>query len=129
MDGVGMKLDERYFTGGYDPEHPTGNVQFRLEDNEDGTGTFYEFDEEGTIVFQEARTDLEISAPTHDVVELLSQLSPAEFQRVLLLGIAITHPESVWALEYAVEAEDPLAGIQVVRDAAVTALEISEAGE
>ena len=124
-----MKLDERYFTGGYDPEHPTGNVQFRLEDNEDGTGTFYEFDEEGNIVFQEDRTDLEIPAPHHNVVELLSQLSPEEFQRVLLLGVAITHPESVWALEYAVVAEDPLAGIEVVRDAALTALEISQASE
>lgn len=124
-----MKLDERYFPGGYNPEHPTGNVQFRLEDNEDGTGTLYEFDEDGELVLEEARTDLEIPAPTHNIVELLSQLSPEEFQRVLMLGVAITHPESVWALEYAVVAEDPLAGIEVVRDAAVTALEMSQAGE
>ena len=121
---------EKYFPGGYDPEHPSGNVQFRVVDNEDGTGVYYEYDTDGTILVEE---DVEIDTPEppapsgDEIVEMLSQLTPEEFQRVLLLGIAVTHPESVWALEYAVVAEDPLVGIQVVRDAAVTALEISEA--
>ena len=124
-----MRVNESYFLGGFDPNHPSGNVQYRLEDNEDGTGTYYEFDEDGTVLVQEDRSDLEIPVSVveqSDILELLSQLSPEEFQRVLLLGIAITHPESVFALEYAVVAEDPLVGVQVVRDAALTALNITE---
>lgn len=125
--------NEKYFIGGYDPNHPNENVQYRLVDNQDGTGTFYEYDEDGNVIFEEERFDLDIPEPPvpsgDAIVEMLAQLTPQEFQRVLLLGIAVTHPESVWALEYAVVAEDPLVGVQVVRDAAATALEISEAGE
>lgn len=123
---------DKYFPGGYSPEHPSGNVQFQVVDNGDGTGVYYEYDTDGTILFQE---DVEIDTPDppapsgDEIIGMLSQLTSEEFQRVLLLGIAVTHPESVWALEYAVVAEDPLVGIQVVRDAAVTALEISEAGD
>lgn len=127
MDGVGMNVNEKYFPGGYDPEHPTGNVQYRVEDNLDGTGIYYEYDVDGTILVQEELDDLDIpEPPTVDVNEMFASLSPQELQRVMLLGIAITHPESVWALEYAVVAEDPLVGIEVVRNAALTALEISE---
>lgn len=126
-------INEKYFLGGYDPNHSNDNVQYRLVDNEDGTGVFYEYDEDGNVIFEEERFDLDIPEPPapsgDEIVEMLSQLTPEEFQRVLLLGIAVTHPESVWALEYAVVTEDPLVGIQVVRDAAVTALEISEAGD
>lgn len=122
-----MRTDEKYFLGGYDPEHPNDNVQYRLIDNGDGTGTYYEYDVDGTLLVQEEVTDLEIPDPSAiDITAMLSQLSPEEFQRVLLLGIAITHPESVYALEYSVVAEDPLVGIQVVRDAALTALNITE---
>ncbi len=122
-----MNVDEKYFPGGWDPEHPSGNVQYRLENNLDGTGTYYEYDVDGTLLVQEDVTDLEIpDPPVTDITAMLSQLSPEEFQRVLLLGIAITHPESVYALEYSVVAEDPLVGIQVVRDAALTALNITE---
>lgn len=122
-----MRTDEKYFLGGYDPEHPNDNVQYRLIDNGDGTGTYYEYDVDGTLLVQEEVTDLEIpDPPAIDITAMLSQLSPEEFQRVLLLGIAITHPESVYALEYSVVAEDPLVGIQVVRDAALTALNMTE---
>lgn len=122
-----MITNERYFIGGYNPEHPNDNVQYRLIDNGDGTGTYYEYDEDGNVLVEEEQSDLEIpDAPTTDITAMLSQLSPEEFQRVLLLGIAITHPESVFALEYSIVAEDPLVGIQVVRDAALTALNITE---
>ena len=122
-----MNVNEKYFPGGYDPEHPTGNVQYRVEDNLDGTGIYYEYDVDGTILVQEELDDLDIpEPPTVDVNEMFASLSPQELQRVMLLGIAITHPESVYALEYSVVAEDPLVGIQVVRDAALTALNITE---
>jgi hypothetical protein len=69
-----MKLDERYFTGGYDPEHPTGNVQFRLEDNEDGTGISYEYDIDGLTINEEAVTGLplpSVEVPLEDQVVIL----------------------------------------------------------
>lgn len=126
-----MNVNEKYFLGGYDPNHPNQNVQFRLVDNLDGTGTFYEYDEEGNVLYEEDRDDLDIPEDTtgpdpEAIVGMLAQLSPEDFQRVLLLGIAITNPESVFALEYAVVTEDPLVGIEVVRDAALTALNMTE---
>ncbi len=123
-----MNTNDKYFPGGWDPEHPSENVQYRMVDNLDGTGTYYEYDVDGNVLVQEELTGLEIPDPPHaDVVAMMNELSPQELQRVILLGIAVTHPESVWALEYAVVAEDPLVGVEVLRDAALTALEISEA--
>lgn len=70
-----MKTTERYFIGGFDPNHPTGNVRYRLEDNEDGTGTYYEYDTDGTILVEQELFDLEIPEPEPDPDPLQVQLN------------------------------------------------------
>lgn len=55
-----MRTIERYFLGGFDPNHPNGNVQFLLEDNEDGTGILYEYDTDGEII---AQTNMALPLP------------------------------------------------------------------
>ena len=68
-----MKTIERYFLGGFDPNHPNGNVQYRLEDNEDGTGTLFEYNTSG-----EAITETPMTLPLPDPVTPPTVLVDAE---------------------------------------------------
>lgn len=51
-------MDEVYGPGGYDPDHPTGNVIERVENRGDGTGTRTTFDADGNVVAVEELSDL-----------------------------------------------------------------------
>jgi len=42
-----MNVNDKYFPGGWNPDHPSENVQYRTVDNEDGTGIYYEYDTDG----------------------------------------------------------------------------------
>jgi len=66
MDGVGMNVNDKYFPGGWNPDHPSENVQYRTVDNEDGTGIYYEYDTDGTVLVQE---DLVLPLPEVPVEE------------------------------------------------------------
>lgn len=55
-----MRTIERYFLGGFDPNHPNGNIQFLVEDNEDGMGVLYEYNISGEVI---AQTELTLPLP------------------------------------------------------------------
>jgi hypothetical protein len=58
-----MRTVIRYYPGGWKPDHPSENVAYRLDDNEDGTGTEYAYDAAGTLVSSVERTDLPLPEP------------------------------------------------------------------
>lgn len=88
----------------------------------DGTGTRTTYDAQGATVQVEELTGLpEPPAPgVAGALEVLAAVDPAELRRVVVLGVEVT--ERVEALESAVAGEDPLAGVAVVKDAAVAAV-------
>lgn len=81
-----MNINEKYFLGGYNPDHPSQNVQYRVYDNEDGTGTYIEYDTDGSILVEEdVELDIPepVSDPTTEILSILGALSPEEIARVL----------------------------------------------
>lgn len=77
-----------YGLGGYDPEHPNGNIVEQVVDNGDGTGVRTLFDADGNVTSTENLTGLPIPPePEPDPVEAL-QAQVAELTAALnaLLG-------------------------------------------
>lgn len=68
-----MRVNEKYFLGGYNPEHPNENVQYRLIDNEDGTGTWFEYNTSGEVI-----TETPMTLPLPDPVTPPTVLVDAE---------------------------------------------------
>ena len=54
---------ELFGLGGFDPNHPNGNVVERIVDNGDGTGTRTTFHPDGTVDTVEQLTGLPIPPP------------------------------------------------------------------
>lgn len=82
MDGVVMRVNEKYFLGGWNPDHPSENVQYRLYDNEDGTGTYITYDVDGSVLSEEYVDNLDLPDPepeTINVIEMiLESMSPEQ---------------------------------------------------
>lgn len=57
-----MTVHETYYPGGYDPDHPSGNVAVSTVDHLDGTGTRTTYDETGTVLSTET-VDMPIPQP------------------------------------------------------------------
>lgn len=55
-----------YGLGGYNPDHPNGNVAEVLIDHGDGTGTDIYYDADGVETHRVARTDLPIPQSHHE---------------------------------------------------------------
>lgn len=66
-----------YGLGGYDPDHPNGNVVEQTVDNGDGTGTRTTYDVDGNVTGVENLTDLPIPEPPEPdlVAEIQAQLA------------------------------------------------------
>jgi hypothetical protein len=115
-----------YGVGGYDPDHPNGNVVEQVTDNGDGTGELVRFNPDGTIAATEALTELPIPPapdPTELALEVLAEVvaarGPDALRQVVTLALAVV--DQLDALDAAVDNEDPLAGIAIVADAAAAA--------
>ena len=67
-----MTAYEVYGVGGYDPDHPNGNIVAQTVDHGDGTGTRTTFDADGNVTSVEQLTGLPIPEPPEpDPVEAL----------------------------------------------------------
>ena len=58
-----MTAYEVYGVGGYDPDHPNGNIVAQTVDNGDGTGTRTTYDADGNVTSVEQLTGLPIPPP------------------------------------------------------------------
>lgn len=107
-------------------EYVDGVLVSRLVDNGDGTGTRTFFDETGAETSSEPVTGLPVEPevepdPVTAALAVLTTHTADELKRAVVLGVEVTTPEAVSALESAVASEDPLSGVSVVRDAAAAA--------
>ena len=67
-----MTAYEVYGVGGYDPDHPNGNIVAQTVDHGDGTGTRTTYDADGNVTSVEQLTGLPIPVePEPDPVEVL----------------------------------------------------------
>jgi hypothetical protein len=103
----------------------------RVIDNGDGTGEHLIFDTDGvTVLATEPVTGLPVSPepdPTEEAIAVLAEIVESHGADALrqVVALALTVTSNVEALEQAVIDEDPLAGVVVVKDAAVAANEIA----
>lgn len=58
-----MTAYEVYGVGGYDPDHPNGNIVAQTVDHGDGTGTRTTFDADGNVESVEQLSGLPIPEP------------------------------------------------------------------
>ena len=58
-----MTAYEVYGVGGYDPDHPNGNIVAQTVDHGDGTGTRTTYDADGNVTSVEQLTGLPIPEP------------------------------------------------------------------
>lgn len=83
-----MRIDEKYFVGGWDPDHPNGNVETRLYHHDDGTGLLVTYNPDGSVQ-SEVTVELEVSPPdpeptaTQLVEQILQALTPEQLQGIL----------------------------------------------
>jgi hypothetical protein len=90
MDGVDMRVNESYFLGGFNPNHPSGNVESRLVDNEDGTGTEFTYAEDGSLVSEVERLDLPLPAQEEaDIVAVLEAQVTELTTAITAIGTAL----------------------------------------
>jgi hypothetical protein len=59
--------------------------------------------------------------PLEQALAVLGELTPDELRKVVALGVLFTQPAAVTALQGAVTAADPMAGVEVVTDVVVNA--------
>ena len=72
-----------YGIGGYDPDHPNGNIVEQTVDNGDGTGTRTTYDADGNVTSVEQLTGLPIPVePEPDPVEVLQAQVQAQQETI-----------------------------------------------
>lgn len=81
-----MRIDEKYFIGGWNPDHPSENVETRLYHHDDGTGLLVTYNPDGSVL-SEATVQVEIPEPepepTQLVEQILGALTPEQLQGIL----------------------------------------------
>lgn len=83
-------MSTTYGIGGYDPEHPNGNIVEQVVDNGDGTGTRTVYHPDGTVDTVEQLTGLPIPVePEPDPVEALQAQVQAQQETIDALLAAL----------------------------------------
>lgn len=77
-----MAVNELYGPGGYNPDHPNGNIIEQTVDNGDGTGTRTTFHPDGTVDTVEQLTGLPIPPPPEPdpMADMQAQLAAQQDQ-------------------------------------------------
>lgn len=75
-----MSAQITYGLGGYDPDHPNGNVVEQVIDNGDGTGTRTVYNPDGTVASTEPLTGLPVVPLPVD--QLLTATDPRDTTKI-----------------------------------------------
>lgn len=86
-----------YGLGGFDPDHPNGNIVEQVEDNGDGTHTRTVFDEKGNVVGKPETYPVDAPPPA----PLTAEEKVAELAALLVEKGVATEAEVVAKLERA----------------------------
>lgn len=119
-----MPTTVSYGIGGFDPEHPNGNIVSRLVDNGDGTGTLTTYDANGDVLDTDSLTGLALPAPV-DIAGLLAETDPEHVAWAVTVGatLASRAGDLYAALEDISLANTARPAIEIVTDSVLAAVE------
>lgn len=112
---------EEFGIGGFDPDHPNGNVIVRVVDHGDGTGTRSRYDADGVEVETE-----QIDCPIPALVEgtdPLADVDPATIRAAVAAGaLLVSRAGDLWdALVEIADTNTAKTAIEIVTDVALQA--------